>query len=338
MLRRAYLCSIILTFTKIQTKSHMTIIPYLNSIWSYQFQNGTLFVDAKPIIKTVFSSAANFLVDVVKQCPTHINEGGRNPIWVEVSEFEAYFKSKSGATCANTEIAEKFVWQDFKDILFDTLYEQGQTQFVSERRRVADELAAKQLAAKNLAELETLRLDNELMKSQLREITLAEIEEAKKQWGFRLINFFHNPFFPVLFGLGMMVVLGAFSVHICVDKMGIDPYLATGYAVIFEFFPLMCAVWGFQFQMTQFWKEKKERKDFYIDPLWVTMGVHTLFILFHVGLLDSRGDELFGALKLNPILAIGFILMPPFMQKTAMGLILKIAGIYKRKGWMKITE
>lgn len=311
----------------------MTFISLYGQIWPYSLQqDGILYVDAKKILKTVFKYGQNFCVDITKHTENFIKEerhGGA--LWVEIGQFEQYLDSKKNAECATNEVAHVFVWGDFKDALYDVLYDLGYTSYISNRRKIANENAAKKIANENAAKVLHLELENENLKIALRDIELAEIETAKKQFGFRLVQFFHNPMFPLLFALGMMVVLGAFSVHICAELMGIEKQIAVGYAIIFEFFPLMCALWAFKFEMPFKVKGIKAK----IDPLWVTMIVHTLFILYHVGVLDSEYE---GYFKINPVLAMGFIVMPPFMQKTAMGLIVKISNIYRLKGWLKITE
>lgn len=291
--------------------------------YAYALNNGVLFIDAKPILKFVFSSAANYINELSRH-PQAITEGGRNPLWVPIDVLVVFFTDKHNAT--RTIEGANFDLLAIKETLFDFLYENGHAQFVSERRK-AVEAAEKELQAQaNETALAKLQAENEQLKAA--NIARIEAEKEKARAGVNpIIRALNDVWFPVLMSGIFATVIGGFSYEILSQTMGMNVWLNVLLAVAYVLFPILTAIRQYTFDFGQI----------KIQPLWIVMVVDMVFTAYHVGWLRTDTETIEASVKmasLHPMLKMVYIVMIPLMQKGTNEMILKIRATYLAKGWL----
>jgi hypothetical protein len=289
--------------------------------YAYSLNGETLFVDAKPILKAVFSSAANYIVELGKN-PSVNNEGGRGHLWVPINVLLDFFADKHNA--ARVESGANFDLFDLKENLFDFLFENGNKSFVSERRKAAEIAEKNRIAKENELLLAKLQAENERLKAA-DQARIADEKERARAGVNPVIRALNDVWFPVLMSGVFATVIGGFSYQILSDTMEMNVWLNVLLAIAYVLFPILTAIRQYTFDFG----------DVKIQPLWVVMVIDMVFTAYHVGWL--RGEEFETTVKmasLHPMLKMVYILIIPLMQKGTNEMILKIRATYLVKGWL----
>lgn len=290
--------------------------------YAFAVENGKLFIDAKPIIKSVFSSAANYLVELGKN-QNVITDGGRSPLWVPIETLLQFFADKQNAS--RTENGSTFDIVSFKENIFDFLYDNGNIDFVSDRRKQAAVDEKNRIAKENEIALAKLQAENEKLKAT-EAARIANEKEAARAGINPVIRALNDVWFPVLMSGVFATVIGGFSYEILSQTMGMNKWLNILLAIAYVMFPILTAIRQYTFDFG----------DVKIQPLWVVMAIDMVFTAYHVGWLrtDVEMVQSVNMASLHPMLKVVYILIIPLMQKGTNEMILKIRATYLVKGWL----
>jgi hypothetical protein len=302
----------------------MNLFPYNGQHVPFQIETGRLFVDGKTILKNTFTSAANFIQEVGKFDGVK-TDGGRSPLWVPVALLAQFMADKSHST--RTENGQNFDWTAFQDSLFDFLYDQGHTEFISERRKKVEAEAKEKIAREN--EMRLAKLEKEL--AQMREAESARLnnEKEKARAGVNpVIKALNSVWFPVVISGIFATVIGGFSYEILSTTMGLNPYLNALLAFAWVMFPVLTAIRQYTFDVGRY----------HIQPLWIVMLVDMVFTAYHVGWLrvetPVEGGVEVATMNLHWLIKSVYVIIIPLMQKATNEMLLKIRATYLVKGWL----
>lgn len=301
----------------------MNLFPFASNHIGYQIENGKLFVDGKTILKSTFASAANFIQELSKN-PNTITDGGRSPLWVPIATMAQFMAEKAHSTTIDGAID----YLGFQDAIFDYLYDNGNEQFVSERRKnqIANEKEAERIANANKVanlekELATLRLANENRVAAERERAKATVNPV--------IRALNDVWFPVILSAIFAIVIGGFSYEILSTTMGLNPFLNVLLATAYVLFPILTAIRGYEFKFG----------NVIVQPLWVVMVVDMVFTAYHVGFFHVQPDVQtenvqIATIPLHWMLRLVYIGIIPLMQKATNDMLLRVRATYLIKGWL----
>jgi len=282
-------------------------------------QNGTLYLDAKPMIKNTFVSSQNYLSDLARHPQTE-SEGGRAPMWVPVDVLSQFFRDK--ANSSRLAGAESFNFFDFKDAIFDFLYDSGLTQFVSVRRQNEEASKREITARQNESKLQQLEAELQRYKDLEDQRLQNELESGRININ-PVIKSLNSVWFPVVISAIFAVVIGGFSFEILSETMGLQPYLNVLLAVAYVMFPILTAIRQYTFDFG-FGK---------VQPLWIVMIIDMVFTAYHVGWFHVGVDGEIGQ-DLHWIIKSVYVIIIPLMQKATNDMILKIRQVYLDKDWL----
>lgn len=306
-----------------KTKTMTTFFQFNGTHYQTIFQDGNIYVDAKVLFKNVFTNSANYIFEISKNADT-VSDGGRTPMWVPIPTMAQFFKQKAGVS--RIENTPSFEWQEFQDVIFDHYYNQGQTQFISNKRIVTEAIEKEKIANENAALL--LTLQEKLSKLETAESDRIALEREKAITSVNpIIRFLNNAWFPVAMSGIFALVIGGFSYEILSETMGLEPYLNVLLSIVWVMFPVLTAIRQYEFNFF----------DIKIQPLAVAMIVDMVFTAYHVGWLRTTpivNEDGVERAELHWILSSVYVLIIPFMQKSTNDMIMKIRGSYLSKGWL----
>jgi len=297
----------------------MNYFHYIDNNFAYKIQNGTLYLDAKPMIKNTFVSSQNYLSDLARHPQTE-SEGGRAPMWVPVDVLSQFFRDK--ANSSRLAGAESFNFFDFKDAIFDFLYDSGLTQFVSVRRQNEEASKREITARQNESKLQQLEAELQRYKDLEDQRLQNELESGRININ-PVIKSLNSVWFPVVISAIFAVVIGGFSFEILSETMGLKPYLNVLLAVAYVMFPILTAIRQYTFDFG-FGK---------VQPLWIVMIIDMVFTAYHVGWFHVGVDGEIGQ-DLHWIIKSVYVIIIPLMQKATNDMILKIRQVYLDKDWL----
>lgn len=287
---------------------------------NYAIDGQNLFINAKTkgLIHGVFSSAQNYIGELQKSEGT-IYEGGQTPMWVPFNLVDKFFTDKAPHA---TKLSDASVidWFSFKENIFDSLYNSGYHSFISNRKakELSEQALTKQLgAAKELEDLRKRVQEFEALEKQRQ----ADQDDYEKQHVNPVIAFLYNAWFPVMISTVFAILLGGFSYEILSHTMGLQTYLNVMLSVVWVLFPIVTAVFQYQFDVF----------GFKLNPLWVAMFADALFTSYHVGWFRHDAG---GQVELHWVIKSTYVFIIPFMQKSMNDLILKISNRYISKGYI----
>lgn len=299
--------------------SNQSVINFNNQFITVMVDGAKCFIDAKSLLKNVFASGNNYIQEALKMDGV-ITEGGRSPLFMEFAQFAEFVAGKKNA--ARTEFGETFSVVDLQNVVFDGLYNQGFTSFVSPRM-------AAQLDAEREAKIEAEQRELNSLRVKIAQMEENQKREAEAKQLLAKSNvnpaiaFANNEWFPVALSLVFMTVIGGFSFEIISETMGMAPWLNVLLSVAYVLFPLLTAIRGYKFEM---WGYK-------IEPLVVVMIIDSVFTAYHVGWLRTEPSTS-NAESMHWVLKIVYIFVIPFMQKSVNDMILKIRAAYLVKGYL----
>ncbi len=297
----------------------MNYFHYINDNYAYKVQNGVLFIDAKPIIKSTFVSNQNYLMELGRNPQTEF-EGGRSPMWVPIEVLSQFFTDKVHSS--RLAGAESFDFFAFKDAIFDFLYDTGLTQFVSVRRRNAEAQKREMMAKENESKLEQLEAELQRYKDLEQERLQNEMDAGRININ-PVIKSLNSVWFPVIISAIFAIVIGGFSYEILSETMGLKPYLNILLSIAYVMFPILTAIRQYDFDFG-FMR---------VQPLWIVMIIDMVFTAYHVGWFHVEVDGGIGE-NLHWIIKSVYVIIIPLMQKATNDMILKIRQIYLNKDWL----
>ena len=267
-------------------------------------KNGVCYVNAKPILKGIFANPQPYLNDLSTHLPDTIKEGGNKPTWTEFNQFYNWL---------NTRTAEKIDnpinMGQFREDLFDTLYNEGYHNFLSDKRAKEQKSEEEQRHEQQNRRTAELEKENALLQERLNALT-----DPDRPYPNGIVKWINSDGFLTTFAGFMMLVLGTYTWYFAQSAMNTGVFSNILFTVCFEIFPIVVAIHGYKLPLF----------GFKINPLYLTMLAHTVIVAHH---FNWENITFF-----NYMVNLVFVLVVPTLQKSIMDIVMAKIEKYRKAG------